>query len=399
MSDGLANADRWLLPDGVEEMLPAQAATIEGLRRKLIDTYRSWGYDQVIPPLIEYTDSLLIGLGQDLDLLTFKMTDQLSGRTLGVRADITPQTARMDAHSFQRQGPSRLCYAGHVLHTKPKGPLATRSPIQAGVELFGESGLDADIEVVSLMLETLQAAGMPSASIDLGHVAIYRSVAKVAGLDQAQQQTFFDLLQHKAVSDIENWLGSLNVDSSIAELIRQLPKLAGDKSILAKARLLFAEVCDEALVALDELETISDMVELRYPGTQMYFDLGEVRGYNYHTGIVFAAFAEGMGQAIANGGRYDHIGEVFGRARPATGFAIDVTKLEQLLSQQPRAVDLNGIYAPASSDNKQWQAVQKLRAQGERVVCGLAQQPAIQAELACDRQLVLTGDDYIVTSW
>lgn len=397
MSTGPANVDRWLLPDGVEEMLPAEAAKIEALRRRLIDTYRSWGYDQVIPPLIEYTDSLLIGLGPDLDLLTFKMTDQLSGRTLGIRADITPQTARMDAHSFRRQGPNRLCYAGHVLHTKPKGPLATRSPIQAGVELFGEAGLDADIEVVSLMLETLKMAGIEKANIDLGHVGIYRAVAEAAGLNSQEQQTFFDLLQHKAISELEQWLEGLSLSAEFIDLLQQMPRLAGDKSVLEKARQWFQGVSEDALAALDELEAIAGVIEQRYPQTQMYFDLSEVRGYNYHTGLIFAAYADGVGQAIANGGRYDHIGEVFGRARPATGFAVDVTKLAQLLEDRPAT--LSGIYAAASDDPAQWQAIADLRAQGERVVCGMASQEAIQEELACDRQLQLINGDYQVVEW
>lgn len=397
MSTGPANVDRWLLPDGVEEMLPEQAANIEALRRRLIDTYRSWGYDQVIPPLIEYTDSLLIGLGQDLDLLTFKMTDQLSGRTLGIRADITPQAARMDAHSFRREGPSRLCYAGHVLHTKPKSPLATRSPIQAGVELFGEAGLDADIEVVSLMLETLSQAEMGAASIDLGHVGIYRAVAEAAGLNDAQQGEFFDLLQHKAISDIEHWLSGLSLPEEMAALLKQMPRLAGGKEIIVEARQWFDSVSEEALAALDELEAIADVIEQRYPGTQLYFDLSEVRGYRYHTGLVFAAFADGVGQAIANGGRYDHIGEAFGRARPATGFAVDVTILAGLLAQ--KSVAPSGIYAPVSENPAQWQVIQELRSKGERVVSGLADQKALASELACDRQLCEDKDGFKVVPW
>jgi len=392
-----ANADRWLLPDGVEEILPGDAAIIEGLRRRLIDIYRSWGYDQVIPPLIEYTDSLLIGMGSDIDLLTFKMTDQLSGRTLGIRADITPQTARMDAHSCRREGPNRLCYAGHVLHTKPQGPLATRSPIQAGVELFGEAGLDADIEVISLMLESLGQIGLEQANIDLGHVGIYRALVDSAGLDESQQQQYFELLQHKAVSEIETWVSANIGVEETAELLRQLPRLAGDKTILDKARSLFESVSEDALAAIDELESVAEVILQRYPNTHLYFDLGELRGYHYHTGIVFAAFAQGQGQAIANGGRYDHIGEVFGRARPATGFALDITKVAALLAAKPQFKQ--GIYAPASDDSQQWQAIQALRAQGERVVCGLADQPAIQVELQCDRKLELVDQVYQVKPW
>src|SRR5690554_4258918 len=190
-------ADRWLLPDGVEEILPDQAKPIEHLRRQLLDLYSTWGYDMVIPPLLEYTDSLLIGLGRDIDLLTFKVTDQLTGRTLGIRADITPQTARMDAHSFTRRDANRLCYAGHVVHTKPKNPLATRTPIQVGVELYGESGVTADIEVVSLLLESLLTAGLPKLQIDLGHVGIYRALARAAAVTEGQEEEVFDFLAGK----------------------------------------------------------------------------------------------------------------------------------------------------------------------------------------------------------
>lgn len=397
MTKAKSNADRWLLPDGVEEILPGDAAAIESLRRRLVDIYRSWGYDQVIPPLIEYTDSLLIGMGADIDLLTFKMTDQLSGRTLGIRADITPQVARMDAHSCRREGPNRLCYAGHVLHTRPKGPLATRSPIQAGVELFGEAGLEADIEVISLMLECLGQIGLERPNIDLGHVGIYRAVVESAELDEQQQQGYFELLQHKAVSEIEAWVEEHVSDKTIAEVLRQLPRLAGDKLMLEKARDLFEGVSEEALAALDELELVAAVICERYPNTHLYFDLGELRGYHYHTGIVFAAFAQGQGQAIANGGRYDHIGEVFGRSRAATGFALDVTKVVTLL--EPQYQPKTGIYAPVSDDPQQWREVQKLRARGERVVCGLANQAVIQAELNCDRKLVLGDQGYQIKTW
>jgi ATP phosphoribosyltransferase regulatory subunit len=397
MTKAKPNADRWLLPDGVEEILPGDAAAIESLRRRLIDIYKSWGYDQVIPPLIEYTDSLLIGMGEDIDLLTFKMTDQLSGRTLGIRADITPQVARMDAHSCRREGPHRLCYAGHVLHTRPKGPLATRSPIQAGVELFGEAGLEADIEVISLMLECLGQVGLKRANIDLGHVGIYRAVVESAQLNEGQQRQYFDLLQHKAISEIEAWVAEHIEDETVANLLNQLPRLAGDRSVLDKARAMFESVSEEALAALDELESVADVICLRYPNTHLYFDLGELRGYHYHTGIVFAAFAQGQGEAIANGGRYDHIGEVFGRSRAATGFALDVTKVVTLLESQPQT--RLGIYAPASKDPQQWLEVQRLRAAGERVVCGLARQPAIQTELHCDRTLVLGDQGYQVQAW
>ena len=385
-------ADRWLLPDGVEEILPADAKPIEFLRRQLLDLYGAWGYDLVIPPLLEYTDSLLIGLSKDVDLLTFKVTDLLTGRTLGIRADITPQTARMDAHSFTRTGANRLCYAGHVVYTKPKNPLATRTPIQAGVEFYGEPGIAADIEVVSLLLESLRVAGLPKLHIDLGHVGIYRALVSVAGLSAAQEESFFELLQRKAMTEIRVWVAENIQAPAIAALFVDLPLLAGDKSILSVARERFATLAPDAVDAVDQLIAVADAVEKRYPQAVMYFDLGELRGYHYLTGMVFAAFAPGYGNPVASGGRYDHIGEVFGRARPATGFAVDITALGKL-GILP-AANCGGIAVIATDDPAQWAVVQQLRANGERVVSVFDSQSL--AESGCDRQLVSAGETYKV---
>lgn len=382
-------ADRWLLPDGVEEILPAEAKAIDTLRRRLLDLYSTWGYDMVIPPLLEYTDSLLIGLGRDVDLLTFKVTDQLSGRTLGIRADITPQTARMDAHSFHRAGANRLCYAGHVVHTRPKNPLATRTPIQAGLELYGEPSIAADIEVVSLLLESLRVAGLARQHIDLGHVGIYRAIAASAGLTKIQEETFFELLQRKAMTEICTWVESTIRQPAIADLFLALPGLAGDKSVLQKARTLFAGL-DDALYAVDQLAQVANVIEQRYPAAELYFDLGELRGYHYLTGMVFAAFAPGYGNPIASGGRYDHIGEVFGRARPATGFAVDITAISKL-GLLPRTF-IGAIAVVESNDQLQWQKISELRSLGERVISVGAS--ADLSELGCDRVLVLQDGHY-----
>ncbi|PUA27263.1 MAG: ATP phosphoribosyltransferase regulatory subunit [Cellvibrio sp. 79] len=384
-------ADRWLLPDGVEEILPAEAKAIDTLRRRLLDLYSTWGYDMVIPPLLEYTDSLLIGLGRDVDLLTFKVTDQLSGRTLGIRADITPQTARMDAHSFHRAGANRLCYAGHVVHTRPKNPLATRTPIQAGLEFYGEPGIAADIEVVSLLLESLAVAGLPRQHIDLGHVGIYRSIAASAGLTKFQEETFFELLQRKATTEIRAWVEANISDTVTANLFLALPGLAGDKSVLQKAKKLFSGL-QAAQQAVEQLVQVAEIIEQRYPSAELYFDLGELRGYHYLTGLVFAAFAPGYGNPIASGGRYDHIGEVFGRARPATGFAVDITAISKL-GLLPRT-SLSAIAVVESTDPLQWQAVSDLRLKGERVVNVSATSDL--AELGCGRQLVLRDGRYQV---
>lgn len=382
-------ADRWLLPDGVEEILPAEAKAIDSLRRRLLDLYSTWGYDMVIPPLLEYTDSLLIGLGRDVDLLTFKVTDQLSGRTLGIRADITPQTARMDAHSFKRTGANRLCYAGHVVHTRPKNPLATRTPIQAGLEFYGESTIAADIEVVSLLLESLSVAGLPRQHIDLGHVGIYHAIAAAAGLSKVQEDAFFELLQRKATTEIRVWVDTNIDDTSTAALFLALPGLAGNKTVLQKARELFVAL-PAAQAAVDQLDQVAQVIVQRYPNAELYFDLGELRGYHYLTGLVFAAFAPGYGNPIASGGRYDHIGEVFGRARPATGFAVDITAISKLGLLHKGQV--SAIAVVENSDPAQWQAVQDLRQQGERVVAVSGE--ADLAELGCDRQLLLRNGSY-----
>lgn len=385
-------ADRWLLPDGVEEILPAAAKPLELLRRQLLDLYSTWGYDLVIPPLLEYTDSLLIGLGRDVDLLTFKVTDQLTGRTLGVRADITPQTARMDAHSMAINGPNRLCYAGHVVHTKPKNPLATRTPIQVGLEFYGESGIAADIEVISLLLESLRIAGLPKLHIDLGHVGIYRALAAAAKLNVAQEDVFFDLLQRKAITEIREWVAANVSDAHAAAMLLALPHLAGGVGVLASARELLASV-DAAVGAVEQLQTVADVMAQRYPDAELYFDLSELRGYHYLTGLVFAAFAPGYGNPVASGGRYDHIGEVFGRARPATGFALDVSALSKLGLLPPVTQDV--IAVVDNGDARQWQAMQALRAAGKRVVYQHASSP--QEFISTSELRLMNGEYQVIT--
>lgn len=382
----MSKVERWLLPDGIEEILPREARHVEHLRRQLLDLFHGWGYDLIIPPMVEFTDSLLIGQGQDVDLLTCKVTDQISGRSMGIRADITPQAARIDAHSLKRDGINRLCYAGHVMYNKPKQPLGTRTPIQVGVELFGEPGLDADVEVISLLLETLRMARLPSLCIDLGHVGIYRALAEAAGFTREQEHTLFGLLQAKAVTDIAAWVADNVPDPTVADWFLTLPQLSGNASALSRAREAFENAPAEVEVALDELQTVAEIIGQRYPEAQLYFDLSELRGYQYLTGMVFAAFAPGVGNAIARGGRYDHIGEVFGRARSATGFAAELVALQRLGAVADG--DTPAIFAPLSENPAQWQAIQALRAQGERVICGLTAQPNPAEFQACDRQLV-----------
>lgn len=373
----MITADRWLLPDGVEELLPKQAEQVETLRRRLLDLFHSWGYELVIPPLIEYTESLLLGLGSDVDIQTFKVVDQLSGRTMGIRADITPQTARMDAHSLKREGPARLCYAGSVLHTKPKSLLASRSPIQIGAELYGDASLSSDIEVICLMLTTLKSAGIENITLDLGHVGIYRALVESAGLDEQAEKKLFNALQRKATGEIEAAISAGINDQSLADMMRALSQLNGDSEVLITAAEQLAGAPAKVLEAIVELEVIARQVNARMPEVGLYFDLSELRGYHYHTGLVFAALAPGHGRAIANGGRFDDIGEVFGRARPATGFNTDLKALLGYLPQTEADNQNISIFAPDDTDLSVaenlalWQRVQQLRESGERVVFGL----------------------------
>lgn len=381
----MTRADRWLLPDGVEELLPPRAEQAEQLRRRLLDLYRSWGYEQVMPPLLEFTESLLVSLGQDVDLLTFKVTDQLTGRALGIRADITPQVARIDAHSLHRNGPVRLCYAGSVLHARPKSPLASRSPIQVGAELYGDAGLASDIEIVSLMLETLRATGLGPITLDLGHVGLYRELIALARLEPSVEQEIFDALQRKATTDLGDLLAQSVGDPTLRGWLMALGELQGGVAVLAEARRRLAGAPAAVDEAIDRLAQVASVIGERLPEVALYFDLGELRGYHYHTGLVFAALVPHWGEAVANGGRYDRVGASFGRARPATGFSTDLKALIALAGNDESPQPAGGILAPASTDAALWSLIQVLRGQGERVVQMLPGQPAPEG---CDRQLV-----------
>lgn len=386
--------ERWMLPDGIEEILPPEAHQVEQLRRSLLDLFSRWGYQLVVPPMMEFTDSLLVGLGKDVDLLTFKVTDQLSGRSMGIRADMTPQIARIDAHSLRRSGPNRLCYAGHVLKTQMSNALDTRSPLQVGVELFGVPGLDADTEIISLLLEMTGHAEVADVCLDLGHVGIYRALSEAAQFSDEDELAFFDLLQAKALTEVGQWVEQNVGDPQLASWLLALPRLTGSRAVLDSARETFAGAPSAVFAALDELAAVADMLQTRFPNVQQYFDLSELTGYHYLTGIVFATFAPGMGSALARGGRYDHIGEVFGRARSATGFTADLVALHRLGAQQARPG--SAIFAPAATTTQQWQAIQALRAKGECVVVGMSDQRLPGDHQNCDRILIEQDGQYQV---
>lgn len=387
--------NRWLLPEGIEELLPEQAAQLEQLRRELLDLYRTWGYELILPPFIEYLESLLTGTGHDLDLQTFKLIDQLSGRMLGLRADMTPQAARIDAHRLQREAPSRLCYLGTVLHTRPDGFAGSRSPLQVGAELFGHAGAESDVEVLELMVATLALTGVEDVYIDLGHVGIYRGLARDAGLNEEQESVLFDALQRKAIPEINEFLGQLDLSTAQRERLAGLATLNGGPEVLAQAQALFQGSGDAAQDALENLARIAALARQRLPGLPLHYDLAELRGYQFHTGVVFAAFVADRGQEIARGGRYDDIGKVFGRARPATGFSTDLRTLMQLGTRSwPQAP--GAILAPAEDDAALADKVRALREQGECVVQQLPGQPGSFAQMGCERALRWNGSEWVV---
>lgn len=388
--------NRWLLPEGFEELLPQQAWQLEALRRELLDLYRNWGYQLVIPPLVDHLESLLTGTGHELDLQTFKLVDQLSGRQLGLRADMTPQVARIDAHRLQREAPNRLCYLGTVLHTRADGFDASRSPFQVGAELFGHAGPESEVEILELMAATLALTGIDDIYFDLGHVGIYRGLVRDAGLDEDQESFLFDALQRKALPEIDEFLSTLDqLSTAQRERLAGLATLNGDIEVLNRAQALLDGSGEQTIAALNNLMKIANLVTQRLPDLMLHFDLAELRGYQYHTGAVFAAFVADRGQEIARGGRYDEVGKEFGKARPATGFSTDLRSLIQLAGFE-RPLQPSAIMAPAEDDADLRSEVNELRRQGEIVIQQLPGQSGSVAESGCDRVLKWDGSAWQV---
>jgi ATP phosphoribosyltransferase regulatory subunit len=395
------NGNRWQLPDGVDEILPPQADQLESLRRELLDLYRSWGYDLIKTPLIEFLDSLLIVPSHELELSTFQLVDQLSGRSMGVRADISSQAARIDAHLLQKDGPVRLCYADNTLRTRPVGPLGTRCPQLIGAELYGHAGSEADIEVISLMLHTLRLSGIEQPLLALGHTAICRSLLKAAKLPAELEGKLFTAMQNKATTDIAQLLSRAKVDRKLARCLSQLPTLHGDASVLKQAARLLKDIAAPIDAALANLQEIATALGKRFEQLNLFFDLCELGGYDYHSGVIFSACASNHGEAIAKGGRYDAIGEVFGRARPATGFDADLKTLLQLSKRRFPVAEK--IYAPPLEDAALDATILELRLRGQVVVQGFPtrhkgknklQQAA--EELGCTQQLVQQQGRWLV---
>ena len=385
--------DRWLLPEGIDEVLPPEAAHIERVRRGVLDLFESWGYELVKPPMIEYLESLLTGLGSDLDLQTFKLIDQATGRSMGIRADMTPQVARIDAHTLKRDVPTRLCYLGSVLHTLPDGFAGSRNPLQMGAELYGHAGLESDVEILCLMVETLRLTGQASVFVNLGHIGIFRGLIQRAGIAAADESRVFDALQRKSVTDLVATLGELGVADAYAGEIAALVELNGNVEVLASARRGLADAGEQVHAGLEELEQIAALVAKRDPKVELHVDLAEMRGYHYHTGVMFEAFVAGQGRALAWGGRYDDIGEVFGRARAATGFSTDLKHLLSLDAAAEHAAP-GGVFAPADDDPALAVLVRRLREQGERVIAALPGQDGAASEMGCDRELVMTDGEW-----
>ncbi len=384
---------RWLLPEAIEDVLPAQAWQVESLRRRLLDEFRRHGYEYVIPPLLEYVESLLTGSGRDLDLRTFKLVDQLSGRTMGIRADIAPQVARIDAHLLNRKGVTRLCYCGSVLHTLPAGLNATRQPLQIGAELYGHSGTEADAEMLRLLAQALRLSGVVATRIDIGHVGVFRALATGAELETDLEQDLFGALQAKDQPSLLDMVAHIPEPFRSAFLL--LPECYGGMEALDRAETRLPKL-PEITQALAELRAVAAAVN----DLPVSFDLADLRGLHYHSGVVFAAYCVGNPGAIALGGRYDKVGKAFGRSRAATGFSLDLLELARL---SPRSEARRAILAPcpnaAGSDASLLNMITELRSAGEIVIDALPHHDLSEwIEAGCDRQLVYRNGRWQIES-
>ena len=381
----------WLLPENIADVLPSEARKVEELRRAMLDAFRSYGYELVMPPLLEYIESLLTGAGGDLDLRTFKLIDQLSGRTLGLRADMTTQVARIDAHLLNRATVTRLCYAGSVLHTRPIGLHATREPLQIGAEIYGHAGLEADAEIQQLALAALALAGFTEVRLDLCHVGVVRALIAADATAQRHEAELFSLLRAKDVPELQ--VLTRNFHAVTRSALLALPGLYGDIDVLERARGVLPHL-PGVTAALDDLQTLAGLADKGLSGrARVTIDLADLRGYQYESGAMFALYVPNLPNAVARGGRYDHVGEAFGRARPATGFSLDLRELARLL---PTAVRKLAIRAPWGQDGLLHARLAELRAAGEIVVQSLPGHENETEEFECDRALVLENGHWTI---
>jgi len=382
--------NRWLLPEDIADVLPAQARKVEILRRAILDLYQTYGYELVAPPILEFLDSLLTGTGSDLNLQTFKLVDQMSGRTLGLRADITPQVARIDAHLLNRTGVTRLCYAGSVAHARTPVGSSAREDLQLGAEIYGCATWDADFEAITLLLKTLAIAGLEKVYLDLSHAGILNGILADQKLDKETTETLYGLLQTKDRPRLSKWAASLPAKTTQA--LMALTELNGPcAEVLAKAKKILPKhaAIDLALVDLERLvAAVSASSDL-----ELSIDLADLRGYQYHSGVMFAVYVDKLPQPIARGGRYDHVGQAFGRSRPATGFSLDLLTLANL---SPLKVRKLAILAPWLEDTALSKAITVLRDSGEVVIQAMAGEKVEAAEYECDRELVKQGSSWEV---
>lgn len=383
----MSDTTRWLLPNGIDELLPEQARRVEHCRRRLLDICAGWGYEYVVPPLVEFSDSLLVGLGADLDELTCKFADRETGKTLAVRADITPQVARIDAHSLGRANVTRLSYAGSTLKSVANSIPADRSPVQMGAEIFGSADITADVEVVDLLLSLVTQNGLSDVTFDIGHVAFCDLVLDATGLDDEQRETVLSLLARKATSELDRFLVTLT-NQHEREQVQLLASMHGGRDVIARAREGFADVPGVGAL-MDDLEAVLASCD-RNGNVNVYIDLTEAHGYRYHSGVVFALYARELGAPIAKGGRYDGVGEAFGRSRPATGFAIDL-KAWSMLAEIPEVAS-TFVSSPAVDCRELLTAESTLRANGKVVIKALGD----SIDPRCTQELVRIEDEWLL---
>lgn len=377
----------WLLPESLADTLPAEARRIEELRRQLLDLFRTYGFELVAPPLVEYIDSLLSGTGSDLNLRTSKLVDQLSGRTLGVRADMTPQITRIDAHLLNRVGVTRLCYCGPVLHARPAGLLSSRELLQIGAEIFGHKGFEADLEIIRLALESARLAGVQALRLDLCHAGLVRSLLEPDAAAQLRADEIMALLRDKDLPGLAALAqGADALQAQTVQALVWLPKLYGDRSVIDRARAVLPKT-EGVIAALDTLAQLLGALD----DVSVGVDLADVGTYGYHTGVTFSIYADGWHDALVQGGRYDNVSLAFGRARPATGFSLDLRKLAAGLRP---ALATPAVRAPAGQDQSLRAAMQALRQEGHIVVQVFPGETATHDEFVFDRELVLQNGQW-----
>lgn len=379
----------WLLPENIADVLPSEARKIEDLRRALLDNFQLYGYELVMPPMLEYVDALMPVQDKDMDLRMFKLVDQISGRTMGLRADMTTQVARIDAHLLNRESVTRLCYAGSVLHTRPSGLHATREPLQIGAEIYGHAGLEADAEIQALAIASLRIAGLSKARLDLCHAGILQAL--LAGDAQARDHTaeIIALLRAKDVPGLKTL--SAAFAAPVREALLALPVLYGDITIIERARQALPSV-PAITIALNELALLAQLAEAA-GSISVTIDLADLSGYQYESGAMFSIYVPGLPNAVARGGRYDHVGEAFGRARPATGFSMDLRELARLL---PGANPKRAIRAPWGREPELVAIIAQCRAAGETVIQTLPGHESDQQEFDCDRVIESEQGQFII---